>query len=220
MDYKYIAIDFGKVMVGPTTGSWDITPKLLELIDINTIDMDKFRQLRGEYNYLLLDKTMTREEEEEKFYQLYKAILSQFNIEDNIIKEIAHDRTYNFDKYTMYDNLYEELSKIKENYKLILLTDNMPCVMEYLEKYDLNKYFDGIYVSCFMGIKKNDKAFFDYPINDFNIKPGEALFIDDVESNLDNAKEKGFDVMLMDRYNKVKESKYRIINNLSDIFNK
>ena len=51
-----------------------------------------------------------------------------------------------------------------------------------------------------------------------NIKQGEALFVDDNESNLDIAKEKGFDVMIMDRENKIIDSKYKIINNLSNIY--
>ena len=81
----------------------------------------------------------------------------------------------------------------------------------------LYNYFDNIYISSIYGVEKKDKVFFDYPIKDLNIKPGEALFIDDNEINLDMAKEKGFDVMLMDRGNKIKESKYKIINNLTNI---
>ena len=45
-------------------------------------------------------------------------------------------------------------------------------------------------------IKDGDLVLFDYPIKDYNIKKGEALFIDDLESNLDAAVEKGFDVLL------------------------
>ena len=64
---------------------------------------------------------------------------------------------------------------------------------------------------------KKDKRFFDFPIKDFNIKKGEALFIDDTEINLDAAKEKGFDVLLMDREKVVSKSKYKIIHNLSNL---
>ena len=120
-------------------------------------------------------------------------------------------------KYTLYDNIYNELNILKEKYKLILLTDNWPCVIDYLNKYNLYNYFDKIYVSSFYGVEKKDKVFFDYPINELNIIVGEALFIDDNELNLDIAKEKGLDVILMDRENIIKESKYKIINNLIDL---
>ncbi len=38
---KYIIFDFGGVLVYPTTGNWHITPKLLELIDIDKLDKEK-----------------------------------------------------------------------------------------------------------------------------------------------------------------------------------
>ena len=58
---------------------------------------------------------------------------------------------------------------------------------------------------------------FDYPINEFNIKKGEAIFVDDNEKLLDIAVEKGLSVLLMDRAEEVKISKYKIIHNLSEI---
>ena len=151
------------------------------------------------------------------FIRFYEPILNEFGYSKDIAEKIAYDRTYNFDKYTLYDNIHDELKTLKEKYKLILLTDNWPCVIEYLKEYNLYDYFDNIYISSIYGVEKKDKILFNYPINELNIKQGEALFIDDNESNLDVAKEKGFDVMLMDRENKIKDSKYKIINNLNNI---
>ena len=51
MNYKYIILDFGKVIAGPTTGHWDITPKFLELIDINKINIEKFNLLNRDFGY-------------------------------------------------------------------------------------------------------------------------------------------------------------------------
>ena len=118
---------------------------------------------------------------------------------------------------TLYNNVHDELKRLKEKHSLILLTDNWPCVISYLKKYELYDFFEKVYISSIYGAVKNDKVLFDYPINDFNIKPGEALFIDDNEANLDIAIEKGFDVLLMDREKNIKESKYKIINNLNNI---
>ena len=33
MKYKYIILDFGKVITGPLNEMWDFTPKFVELID-------------------------------------------------------------------------------------------------------------------------------------------------------------------------------------------
>lgn len=214
MNYKYIVLDFGKVITAPTTGHWDITPKFLELIDIDEIDMEKFKLLRGKYGDILSEQVITLEEEYNMFFRFYDGILSGLGYSKDIADKIAYDRTYNTNKYTLYDNIYQELERLKEKYILILLTDNWPCVNDYLNEYNLYGYFNKIYISSIYGVEKKDKVFFDYPINEFNIKTGEALFIDDNELNLDIAKEKGFDVMLMDREKIVENSKHKIINDL------
>ena len=217
MNYKYIALDFGKLVAAPTTWSWDITPKFLELIDINKINIDIFKELRKQYGSILSEMVTTLDEEYNMFIRFYEPILKEFGYSRDIAEKIAYDRTYNFDKYTLYENIHNELKKLKEKYKLILLTDNWPCVIDYLKEYNLYDFFDNIYISSMYGVEKKDKILFDYPINELNLKQGEALFIDDNESNLDIAKEKNFDVMLMDRENKINDSKYKIINNLNNI---
>ncbi|MEE3343416.1 MAG: HAD-IA family hydrolase [Bacilli bacterium] len=219
MNYKYIILDFGKVIAGPATGHWDITPKYIELI--KDIDVDKYEKVRKKYGDILSEKVTTLEEEYNMFFKFYNGILSDLNIpnyDKTIAEEIAYDRTYNYSKYTLYDNIYNELDSLKKDYKLIMLTDNWPCVIDYLKHYNLDSYFDKIYVSSIYGVEKKDKTFFDYPIKEYNIEPGEALFIDDNESNLDIAHEKGLDVLLMDRNNEVGSSKYTIINDLSSLF--
>lgn len=165
---------------------------------------------------------MTLEEEYDMFVRFYDGILSEINYSNyhEISEKIAYNRTYEFDNYKLCENIKEELESLREKYILILLTDNWPCVYDYLKKYDLDKYFEKIYVSSIYGVEKKDGVFFDYPIKDFNIRPGDALFIDDTETNLDVAKDKGLDVLLMDRENKVNNSKYQIIHDLNLQFNK
>ena len=79
MKYKYIVLDFGNVMVTPTTGDWHITPKFLELIDINKIDIDKYKEMLNKYSYLLSEKLLTQEEEYDMFIRFYDNILSNLN---------------------------------------------------------------------------------------------------------------------------------------------
>ena len=80
---------------------------------------------------------------------------------------------------------------------------------------DLTKYFKKIYVSSIYGYDKKDKVLFDYPIKDFKIK--KALFVDDNLSLLDIAKDKGLEVILMNRENKHIDTKYPIITSLKEI---
>ena len=220
MRYKYIVLDFGNVLVTPTTGDWHMTPKFLELIDINKLNLDKYHEMQEEYNQLLGEKMTTQEEEYDMFVRYYDGILSNVdypNYNKKIALDIAYDRTYNNSKYTLCDNVINELTELKKKYKLLMITDNWPCVIPYLKDNKLYDFFDKIYISSVYHELKKDGVFFGHSIDDYNIKPGEALFIDDNEALLDVAKEKGFDCMLMNRYKKTIVSKYPIINDLSSI---
>lgn len=217
MDYKYLILDFGKVIAAPSTGHWDVTPKFLELIDINLIDRNEFEKIRRVYGDILSEKVITLDEEYEMFYKFYYSILREFNIPEGIIQKIAYDRTYNYDKYRLYTGVKEELEFLKSKYKLLMLTDNWPCVTDYLKMNNILDFFDSVYISSVYGVEKKDGVFFDYPINDYNINPGEALFIDDCEANLDIARTKDLSVNLMDREKVVRKSKYNIIHNLRNI---
>ena len=217
MNYKYVILDFGKVIAKSSSGDWDITPKFLELIDIDKINKEKWKELRAKYGSILSEKVTNLTEENNMFLRFYGSVLSEFDISDKVIKEISYNRTYDLEKHTLYPNIKNELEQLNAKYKLILLTDNWPSVINFLKTYNLFGFFEKTYISSFYGVEKKDGELFDFPIKDFNIKPGEALFIDDTELNLDIGKEKGLDVMLMDREKKVKISKYKIINELTDI---
>ena len=219
MKYKYIVLDFGNVMVTPTTGDWNMTPKFLELVDVQQFQMEDFKKARRKYKYILSEKIMDLDEEYNMFFRFYDHVLKEIysNYHKRLAEEIAYNRTYEYDKYQLCDNLIAELENLKKNYTLIMLSDNWPCAIPFMKEMKIYDYFAKIYVSSTYGVEKKDGTFFDYLIQDFQIKPGEALFIDDIEENLDIAKEKGFDVLLMDREMKTTHSKYRVIHDLFQI---
>lgn len=217
---KYIILDFGKVLAYPTTGNWHITPKFLELIDMNKVDKEKLQESYNKYKYLLGKKLITLEEEYDMFLEFYDNILKEQNYPNynkNIAEQIAYDRTYKNDKYRPYENIKDELTMLREKYKLLLLSDNWPCGINALKEYEIYDFFEKVYISSIYGQEKKDGLFFDNPIRDFSIKKGEALFIDDNEDLLDVAITKGLDVKLMDREYQVKESKYEIIHDLRNL---
>lgn len=222
MKRKYLILDFGKVLAGPTTGHWFITPKFLELVDMNYVNDLELSLAIEKYNYILSRVMKNQEEEYHDFCEFYECVLKEIKYpkySNVIVHDIAYNFVYSDDKYTFYDNVLEELKILKNKYKLILLTDNWPCIDSILEKHDLVKYFEKIYVSSYYGVLKKEGIFFDYPLKDFFISDGEALFVDDSEENLVAAEKKGLDVLLMDREKIVSHSDYEIIHTLLDILN-
>lgn len=222
MDAKYLILDMGKVLVGPTTGYWLITPSFLENVDMNKIDKIKLEDAMDEFNYILDKKMLTLDEEFFYMMEYYKSILDRINysITDEKLKNIVNDFVYfngSDSKYYLYNDVKSELKRLSEKYTLLMLSDNWPCGEEYLKKHDLYEYFDKIYISSTYGYLKSDKVFFDYLINDYNIKKGEAIYVDDREELLDIGVQKGLDVRLMDRERQISGSKYLIINGLNEL---
>ena len=214
---KYLILDFGKVLGYSTTGYWNLTPKSLELIDIKKYDFEKLKHVREKSIYILSEKMETLEQEYDAYIRFYSRLLPDVDLK--IIKDFSYDRTYNFDKYTLYNDTYDVLRKMKEKYRLILLSDNRPSLIPYMdmEKSNIYNLFDRVYVSSIYGQEKKDGLFFDNPINDYNIKSGEAVFIDNNEKLLDIASSKGLKSILMDGDNKVDNSKYNVIHNLEQL---
>lgn len=216
---KYLILDFGKVLAYPITHHWHITPTFLKLIDISKIDINRLEQGIANGQHLLDQKLVTLEEEYNMFVAFYDTILKecQVSYDKKAIETIAYNRVYNGDGLVLYEGVIEELQTLKDKYTLIMLTDNWPCVLKLLDDLKIAHYFSKIYVSSIYGVKKEDGLFFDYPLSDFNIAKGEALFIDDNEKLLDVAANKGLDVLLMDREDIIEKAKYPIIHNLMNL---
>lgn len=218
---KYLILDMGKVLVEPTTGNWYITPVFLENVEISKINIEDLLNIMKELGPLLDLKMETLEEEYDILYEFYEKALQKvgYDIPKQNLKNIVEDFVYNVtdSKYYLYDDVTEQLERLSKKYKVLLLSDNWPCAIEFMKEHDIYEFFEKVYISSIYAERKIDGIFFDRPINDYNIKPGEALFVDDNEALLDIASEKNLNVLLMDRKKKVEKSKYKIINSLSEI---
>lgn len=216
---KYIILDFGKVLAYPITGHWFITPKFWEVVDREKINIDKLKYSMNKYNYILSSKVETEKQESEMFKEFYINVFKycEYNISENDICKITDEITYENDKYEIYSDVKECLAKLSQKYKLILLSDNWPCVLRIMKDWGIYDYFEKIYISSIYGQEKKGKIFFDYPINDYKIKPNEAVFVDDNIELLKIGKEKGLICYLMDRDNQSNSEAFRVIHSLKEI---
>lgn len=220
---KYLILDMGRVLVEPASGDWLVTNEFLKIVDIEKINKDQLKEAIQSSRYLLDGKATNLEEEYKIISEFYKTVFQEinYNIAKEKLENIVNNFVYDEDdsKYLLYKNVKEDLEKLSKKYTLLMLSDNWPCAFDYLRKHNIDQYFKKIYISSVYGKRKQDKVFFDYPINEFDIKENEALFIDDNEELLDIATEKGLLVLHMDRDNVLTTSKYRIIHDFSDLTN-
>ena len=89
------------------------------------------------------------------------------------------------------------ITKLHFNYNLILMSDNDPVTVEFLQKYhrEMMDQFSECYFSCDFKTRKPDLKFFRHVIEESGLVPAECIFVDDKQKNVDAAKKCGLNVI-------------------------
>lgn len=86
--------------------------------------------------------------------------------------------------------LIRELSK--EGYRLFCLSNMSVEFYDYLKEREVFQYFDGQIISALEHVIKPEKEIYEVLIQRYDLVPEESVFIDDLEKNLDAARQLGF----------------------------
>lgn len=96
-------------------------------------------------------------------------------------------------------DLFKQIKKKCPNVKIIIATNHVSYVRNFLgEIFDIN-YLDDIIISAEINKIKPNSNFYEHILNKYNIKPNELLFLDDNQDNVDGAKELGINTIKIDR---------------------
>jgi putative hydrolase of the HAD superfamily len=170
-------------------------------------------------NKILVVKT--EEEEFQMFKEFYSIVLREIKypeINDSIIDALAKDNVYNNDKFSFFEDVAPSLKVLKEKFILGVVSDTWPSLERVFINRGLKEYFSTFIMSSIHGSYKAEKILFNIALEELNIKPSEAIFVDDSESNLQAAEEFGMVPVLIDRYNiEDIKSKYPVIRNLEEL---
>ena len=104
-------------------------------------------------------------------------------------------------------DLLKALSKIKKEYKIILLSDNMDELVPLIEAElgGFDGYFDMVVLSNFIKKIKNDPETYRIVMKDAGVKTSECIFIDDRDRNIEVARKLGIDTIKFDSNEKLWE---------------
>ncbi len=129
-----------------------------------------------------------------------KNISKKFNLS---ISEKEFDKCWNTMLLSIPQNRIDILNKLKQNYKLILVSNTNEIHSDYYEKQDYwsNNYFDKIYYSHEIGIRKPNIEVFHKIINENKLNPNQTIFFDDRIENLDAAEKTGIKTVLIGEKN-------------------
>lgn len=79
--------------------------------------------------------------------------------------------------------VYETLSLLQPNWRLCVASNadvsDEPDIHRALQRADLDKWFERIYCSRRMGVKKPDPQFFAYILKDMNVEPSQVIMVGD-----------------------------------------
>ena len=101
----------------------------------------------------------------------------------------------------------DALVEMKHNYNTFLLSNTCEPHIEAFELElenehgikNFDDYFDKVYYSCRIGMRKPDKEIFEFVLNQNNLKPEETIFIDDSPQHVKGAGECGINAFLLQK---------------------
>ena len=88
------------------------------------------------------------------------------------------------------------MNHMNEHYKLAILSNNPPGLTDWLSEWEILGLFDVVFCSGDEGVAKPDAAAFEITLERLNVKPAEALFIDDTNEHVESAKALGLHAVL------------------------
>lgn len=228
---KAILIDSGRVLNVPVTGHWFITPNFFDYVDKKSFNSISAPDKREAFNkagqYINKENLISNEEEEYKhfveYYRIFSESLPQLQLQDKDIQAIAKDLVYNYNKYSFYKDVFKLIPELSREYKLAIVSDAWPSLENVFREAKLRDYFSSFVISSVKGVTKPNKLMYKTALNELNVSPKQAIFIDDSIKNCDGAIKLGINSFVLCRdwrvyaYNKLNHGNYNIIRNLNDI---
>lgn len=110
----------------------------------------------------------------------------------------------------------ELLEKLRKKYKLFLLSNTNEIHITEFNNYlqnqfsftDLSPYFDKMYLSYQLGMRKPDTEIFRYVLNQNNLKSEEVVFIDDSPQHIESSKRLGINAFHLQDPNTILDITY------------
>jgi len=223
---KAILFDAGHTLNYPASGHWFIPPNhseffIQELGALYT-DSDLDHAFKKADAYLEAHHFVETEDEEydqfRTFYEIFFRNLQYPHITDRLLTDLAHDVVYNDQKIMFFDDVFTLLPRLEADYLLGIISDTWPSLERVFINARLRSYFSTFIISSKLGIWKPHPGMYHAAINELDIAPHEALFVDDSIENLKGAQEVGIHPILIDRNDDLETTDgFTKIKNLSEL---
>lgn len=184
MVYKNIIFDLGNVLLNFKPEEY-LKAKLKENDKVSEIHKEIFQS----QEWVMLDRGTITEEEAKNI------LIKNSSKNGNLIK-LAFENWYEL--LTPIEASVKVLKGLKNaNYNVYFLSNFHLLAFEYVtKKYDFFNLFDGGIVSYKEKLIKPEEGIYKRIIEEYQIKPEESIFIDDVQVNVEGARKLNFETIL------------------------
>lgn len=114
---------------------------------------------------------------------------------DNVDEIDAFRRRYRADE-RINEGVLNLVKQLNGRYKLAVLSNSPPGLMEWLTDWKIVGLFDVVLCSGDEGVVKPDPAAFEKTLERLGVQPGEAVFIDDAHEHVESARTCGLHAIL------------------------
>jgi putative hydrolase of the HAD superfamily len=196
---KNIIFDLGGVII-----NLDIQQTILEFNKLSETPFESiYTQIKQHQIFDLFDKGLISESD--FFEELKKIINTNKTNQELITAWNAMLLDFPLERLSLLETL-------KSKYRLFLLSNTNETHINAFEadlfktsgSKNLEPFFEKVYYSCRMGMRKPDQIIFDHVLNENKLIPEETLFIDDTQQHVDGACKTGIHGRLLHKNKEVK----------------
>ena len=201
---KALILDCGGVMVQPREGDWMLPPGYQQYLGADFIERhgEAFRAAKAQAFDFLPDarKIATDQEEYALLRSYYDIVLNRelgLALDEEAIAAIARLQAYGDERYIFFDDVAPYMDRWKERFQLGMLSDAPPSLGRIMQVKGYLQKLHGYVLSCELGVLKPDPAMYQAILDRLNVRPQEAVFVDDLPKNLLGAQALGIHCVQM-----------------------
>lgn len=202
---KHLIFDIGGVIVWPRLGAWNIPYGIREIIGSRAEDIASPAYERAYASAVKwLDEGQRVQDCAEEFILREKFIREidasmNWRMTEPEIQALAHDFTYNIDRYGFFEDVKPWMQAWHGKYSLSLLSDALPSILLFMEEFGVMPLLDGAVISAHVGATKPGAAMYEAILKKLGADPADCVFIDDRICNLEGAQKAGIHAIQMAR---------------------
>ena len=223
-DKSVIFFDVGYTIDRPASGDWMFTNLFYELAGekMKQCTKEEISEARAAGLDYLEKIHLIRDEREEanQFFHYYRIVSKALGLEltEDVIMELAKDRTYNMNNYVIYPDARDVIQTLSRSHRLGIISDTWPSIENQLRTLNVRQFFSFTTYSFSLGVFKPDKRMYLDALKKCGCDARKTVFIDDSTKNLEGAEELGITPILIAANPAADvETKYEKIHSLSEL---